>query len=80
MTAYVDALVAKDPSKLPLAEGKVRFTEDMKDQVLGEGIWKSVTGKASFRQDYLDTEKQIAAAHVELREGTVPVLYSWCCM
>lgn len=76
LTSYLDALVAHDPAALPLAPGKVRYTEDMKDQKLGEGVWKTVTAKASFRQDYLDTEKQVAAAHVELREGTTPVLYS----
>jgi hypothetical protein len=75
VTTYVDALVAHDPSKLPLAPG-ARVTEDGKEAKLGEGLWQTVTGKAAFRQDYLDSAKQIAAAQVELREGTVPVLYS----
>jgi hypothetical protein len=75
LTQYVDALVARDPSRLPLAP-KVRFTEDSKSLQPGEGLWKTVTGKATFRHDYLDTRKQIAAAHVHLLEGDVPVLYS----
>ncbi len=75
ITRYVDALVAHDPSTLPLAD-KVRFTEDARDLKLGEGLWKTVTAKGSFRHDYLDTHRQVAAAHVELREGTMPVLYS----
>ena len=75
VTRYVDALVAHDPSKLPLA-AHVRFTEDSKELKLGEGLWATVTAKGQFRQDYLDTRKQIAAAHVELREGAIPVLYS----
>ncbi|HEX9806536.1 MAG TPA: hypothetical protein VGA34_06555, partial [Alteraurantiacibacter sp.] len=33
-------------------------------------------GKGTFRHDYLDTAKQVATAHVELREGEIPVLYS----
>ncbi|MCB5423800.1 hypothetical protein H0274_00905 [Altererythrobacter sp. CC-YST694] len=75
VTAYLDALLAHDPARLQLA-GKARFTEDGKELKLGEGLWQTVSGKASFRQDYLDPQKQIAATHVELREGTIPVLYS----
>jgi len=75
VTRYVDALVARDPSALPLT-ADVRFTEDGRDLKLGEGLWQTVTGKGTFRHDYLDTTAQVAAAHVELREGTNPVLYS----
>jgi len=75
ITQYVDALVAGDPSKLPLAS-RVKFTEDSTELKLGEGLWKSVTDKGGFRQDYIDTTKQIAAAHIELKEGKNPVLFS----
>ena len=75
LTQYVDALVAHDPSRLPVA-GEVRFTEDSRVLELGEGLWKTVTAKGDFRHDYLDTTKQVAAAHVELFEGEIPVLYS----
>ena len=75
VTQYVDALVAHDPSKLPLAAA-VRFTEDSTELALGEGVWKTVTGKDTFRQDYLDTSKQIAASHLVLREDTNRLLYS----
>ncbi len=68
LTKYVDALIAHDASKLPLADN-VKFTEDSKDAKLGEGIWKSVTAKTVFRQDYLDVKKQVAAAHMVLMEG-----------
>lgn len=76
VTAYVDALVAHDPAKLPLAPGTVRYTEDSQDAKLGEGIWKTITGKGTFRHDYIDTRKQIAAAHVHLMEDKIPVLLS----
>lgn len=75
ITRYVDALVAHDPAKLPLVEN-VRFTEDSRALKLGEGLWKTVTAKGGFRQDYIDTKRQIAATHVELREGGNPTLYS----
>ncbi|MGH9645700.1 MAG: hypothetical protein ACRD4E_02685 [Bryobacteraceae bacterium] len=75
ITKYVDAMVAHDPSRLPLAAG-VRFTEDSKDLKVGEGLWKTVTKKGDFRQDYIDLKKQIAASHVVLFEDNAQVLYS----
>jgi len=75
LTSYIDALAAGDPSKLPLA-ARARFTEDSQDMKPGEGLWKSVTGKGAFRQDYIDLRKQVAASHVEMREGKNPVLLS----
>ncbi len=75
LTQYADALVANDHSSLPLAE-KVRFTENSSQLKLGEGLWPTITGKGGFRQDYLDTTRQIAASHMELKEGEVPVLYT----
>lgn len=75
VTQYVDALVARDPSRLPLA-GTVRFTEDSQALSLGDGLWKTVTGKGSFRHDYLDARKQVAASHVVLHEAGAQVLLS----
>ena len=75
MTQFIDALVAHDPSKLPLADN-VRYTEDSRNAKLGDGVWKSVTGHGGFRQDYIDTRRQVAAAHLLLREGETQVLYS----
>ena len=75
MTQFIDALAARDPSTLPLAED-VRYTEDSRVAVLGEGIWQSVTANGGFRQDYIDTRKQVAASHVLLLEGETQVLYS----
>jgi len=75
ITKYVDAMVARDSSRLPLA-ANVRFTEDSKELKLGEGLWKSVTKKGDFRQDYIDLKKQIAASHVMVFEETGQVLYS----
>ena len=73
VTQYVDALVAHDPSRLPLADGAT-VTEDGRPAQLGEGIWQTVTGRGTFRHDYLDTTRQVAAAHVHLLEGDIPVL------
>lgn len=75
ITRYVDAVVAHDPTNLPVA-AKTRFTENSQDLKLGEGVWKTVTRKGDFRHDYLDVSRQVAAAHVLLYEGETPVLYS----
>lgn len=76
LTTYVDAVVAHDASKLPLARPAIRYTEDSQDKKLGEGIWTTITGKGTFRHDYIDMTKKIAAMHVHLLEGDVAVLYS----
>ncbi len=75
VTQYVDALVARDPARLPV-EADARFTEDSRAIKLGEGIWKTATGKGTFRHDYLDTRKQVAASHVVILEGQNQALYS----
>ncbi len=75
ITQYVDAVVAHDPSRLPLAPG-AKITEDSKAVKLGEGLWQSATGKGAFRQDYLDVRKQVAASHVVIQEGETLALCS----
>jgi hypothetical protein len=75
MTQFIAALVARDPSSLPLADN-VRYTEDSRNARLGEGIWQSVTADGGFRQDYIDTRKQVIASHVLLHEGDTQALYS----
>lgn len=74
ITNYVDALVAHHPRLLPAAGA--RFTEDSHELKLGEGLWKTVTGKGGFRRDYVDRNKQIAAANVPLFEENAKILYS----
>jgi hypothetical protein len=75
MTQYIDALVAHDSSKLPLAPN-AKITEDSKSIKLGDGIWKTATTKGTFRHDYLDTRKQVAAAHFVVLEGQSQALCS----
>jgi hypothetical protein len=75
ITQYLDALVAKDPARLQLP-ANAKVTEDSRAIRLGEGLWQSVTGRATFRQDYLDVRRQVAATHVVLPEGENQALYS----
>lgn len=73
LTRYLDAMVAHDPSLLPLADN-VRFTEDSAEMPLGEGLWSDMTGVTEFRQDYLDVANQTAATHVMVEEDGLPVM------
>jgi len=75
LTTYIDAMAAHAPARLPVA-ANVRFTEDSRELKLGEGLWKTVTRKGDFRQDYIDRKRQIAASHVMLFEGDTQVLYT----
>ena len=71
MTAYLNALVAQDPSKAPLAP-TVRFTEDSKDLKVGEGFWKTATKVGDYRQDFIDVKEQVIASWVIVEESGRP--------
>lgn len=75
ITTYVDAMIAHDTSKLPLAENP-KITENSRAIKLGEGLWKTATANGGFRQDYLDLKKQVAASHLVILEGQNQALYT----
>ena len=75
MTTYLNALVAKDPSKAPMA-ANVRFTEDSKDLKVGEGFWKTATKLGDYRQDFIDVKEQVVASHVIVEESGKPAKYT----
>jgi hypothetical protein len=72
ITQYLDALVAHNPSALPLS-AKVRFTEDSAEMHLGEGLWKDAARIRAYRQDILDVRQGIAASQVIVEEAGTPV-------
>jgi hypothetical protein len=71
MTVYLNALVAHDPSKAPLA-ANVRFTEDSKDLKVGEGFWKTASKVGDYRQDFIDVKEQVVASWVIVEESGRP--------
>jgi hypothetical protein len=71
MTTYLNALVAHDPSKAPLA-ANVRFTEDSKELKVGDGFWKTATKVGDYRQDFIDVKEQVIASWVIVEEGGRP--------
>jgi hypothetical protein len=45
---YLDALLAHDPSKVPLAPN-VRYTEDGQKLAIGDGLWRTLHAKGHYR-------------------------------
>jgi hypothetical protein len=45
---YLDAVVADQPSMVPLAPG-VRFTEDGQQLLIGDGLWNTMRAKGKYR-------------------------------
>jgi hypothetical protein len=45
---YLDAVVADQPSMVPLAPG-VRFTEDGQQLLIGDGLWNTMRAKGNYR-------------------------------
>ena len=68
MTTYLNALVAQDPSKAPLAPN-ARFTEDSKDLKVGEGLWKTATKLGDYRLDFIDVKEQVIASYAIVEES-----------
>jgi len=73
VTQYLDALVARNPSALPLSD-KVRFTEDSVERHLGDGLWKTASRLRAYRQDVLDVRQGVAASQTIVEESGSPAL------
>jgi hypothetical protein len=73
ITQYLDALVAHNPSALPLAP-EARFTEDSVEMHLGDGLWKDASRIRAYRQDVLDLRQGVAASQVVVEEAGSPAL------
>jgi hypothetical protein len=52
---YLDALVAKDPSRLPWAK-QVLFTENNVPLALGDGLWGTISGKRGYDLRFADPQ------------------------
>ena len=70
---YLDALAAHDPSKVPFA-ADVRFTENGQKLVLGDGLWRTFTGKGTFRMFVTDVESGHVAFLGSIREADTPAM------
>jgi len=75
VTQYVNALAARNPKALPLADN-VKFTEDSNEIKPGEGImWNSFTKLTDYRRDILDVKQSVAVSFMAVEGGDTPPLY-----
>jgi hypothetical protein len=75
MQTYLDALVAKDPSKLKVS-ATMKYTENGVVSKLGDTIWKTATALMPMaRLDFADPMTNNVASQVVVNEGTAPVIY-----
>lgn len=70
---YVDAVVAHEPKRLPLARG-ARFTENGQRLPLGDGLWHTATGKGGYALKLADVERGQAVLMGTIREGGEPTV------
>ncbi|HEX4049742.1 MAG TPA: hypothetical protein VHY19_02530 [Steroidobacteraceae bacterium] len=70
---YLDALVAHDPGHLPVTQD-VRFTENGQQLELGDGLWRTMTGKGTYRVIVADTAAGRVAFFGSIREARVPAM------
>jgi hypothetical protein len=74
ITQYLDAMIARTPENLPLAEG-ARFTENNTEMELGEGLWKNISGLRDYRRDILDVREGNAVSFLVVEENDNQVLF-----
>lgn len=65
---YLHALVAHDPSRLPLSKD-VRYTENNQVMKIGDGFWKTVQGIGHYRHIFADPEAGQVAMMGTMREA-----------
>ena len=71
---YVDALVAREPSRLPVA-ATVKFTENGQRLEPGDGAWRTVTARGGYALKIADVERGQAVLMGTIREADTPTLF-----
>ena len=75
MQGYIDALIAKDPSKLKVSSS-VKYMENGVTSKLGETVWKTATMLVQgARLDFADPVEGNVASQFAFNEGSAPVIY-----
>ena len=78
---YLDAVVAHDPAKAPLAKG-AKFTENGQRLEFGEGLWNTMTGQGAYRLFVADVEAGQVAFLGSIQEAGTPAMIAlrWLAM
>lgn len=72
-TAYLDALIARDAPRLPLAPS-ARFTENGEELALTEGLWAVASTLGAYRQDFAEVAAGQTALFAALEDDVGEVL------
>ena len=70
---YIDALVAHDPKRLPIA-ANVKYTENGQRLELGDGFWNSVSGRGTYKLYVADVPKGEVVTFSTMREVGTPLI------
>ena len=70
---YVDAVVAHDPSRLPMTKF-VKFTENGQKLELGDGFWRTATGKGTYKFYVDDPQAGQVGFEGTMQEAGQPVI------
>ena len=70
---YLEALVAKEPKRLPLAAA-AKFTENGQRLEPGEGLWNSVSGHGTYKLHVADQTAGQVVTFSTMREANVPII------
>ncbi len=71
---YLEALAARDPSRLPLADDVV-FVENQQVLKLGDGLWRTVTGLGKYRHYFADPEMGQAGLIGVVEESGAKIIF-----
>jgi hypothetical protein len=70
---YLAAMVAHDPSRLPLAKN-VKFTEDGVRLKLGDGLWATASGVGSYKLYFAEPSAGAAGIYTVVQENGTPAI------
>lgn len=70
---YLDAVVAHDPSRLPLAKN-VKFTEDGVPLKLGDALWATASGLGNYKLYFAEPEAGTVGAFAVVQENGTPAI------
>ncbi|MEI9963861.1 MAG: hypothetical protein WDM92_03360 [Caulobacteraceae bacterium] len=72
---YLAALVARDPSRLPLA-ANARYTENTRPMKFGDGLWATASGLGPYRHHFDDVAQGQAGLYSVIEENGSPALFT----
>jgi hypothetical protein len=72
---YLAAVVAHDPSKLPLSKD-VKYSENYQALEVGDGFWKTASGVGNYKHVFADPEAGQVAMMGTMREANTTLLMS----